>query len=92
MLNLLQKFRDQMVKLGPHTELPYNKLAACNLSTFSKYVIDLLMVIFGNEVLTTHVIKGIGTSGKKPLNRNILADIISKTINQMRDVNPLLNN
>ncbi|GBL89073.1 hypothetical protein AVEN_255211-1 [Araneus ventricosus] len=56
-----------------------NKLNMCRLSCVSKFVSDLLDVVFGRDVLANNSMKGIKGSSKPPLAENILNDVMPYT-------------
>ncbi|GBM53072.1 hypothetical protein AVEN_58791-1 [Araneus ventricosus] len=49
----------------------------CRLSCVSKFVSDLLDVVFGHDVLANSSMKGIKGSSKPPLEENMLNDVMS---------------
>ena len=72
---------DTIIQLGPHLKVSSVKQAACNDVSFSKYTTDLVVAVFGVDVLQTHVLKGIGKCTKPVLDKNIVDDIVGMNNN-----------
>ena len=66
----------EMYRLGENTMVLKSKLSMCRTTDFSKYVGDLLDVLFTTETLGTSVIKGIkGAKKSDVLDINIVNDV-----------------
>ncbi|GBN45401.1 hypothetical protein AVEN_185235-1 [Araneus ventricosus] len=67
------------IKIGNSTLVEKHKLNMCRLSCVSKFVSDLLDVVFGREILANSSMKGIKGASKPPLPENKLNDVMSYT-------------
>lgn len=63
--------------IGSNTSVPTNKLNMCRTSSYSRFVGDLLEIVFGREVLGNSLLKGIKRPSKKTniLDPQIVSDI-----------------
>lgn len=63
------------VRIGEHLSLEKSRHANCRVSHYSKYVCDMMDVVFGREALAQSVLRGIKGSSKSVLDPNIISDI-----------------
>ncbi|GBN67027.1 hypothetical protein AVEN_3551-1 [Araneus ventricosus] len=68
-----------LIKNGNSTLVEKHKLNMCRLSYVSKFVSDLLDVVFGRDMLANSSMKGIKGASKPPLPGNKLNDVMSYT-------------
>ncbi|GBN25071.1 hypothetical protein AVEN_77984-1 [Araneus ventricosus] len=67
----------QPLSLDLLATLFFSKLNMCRLLCVSKFVSDLLDVVFARDVLANSSMKGIKGSSKPPLAENMLNDVMS---------------
>ncbi|GBN57496.1 hypothetical protein AVEN_130027-1 [Araneus ventricosus] len=68
-----------LIKIGNSTLVEKHKLNMCRLSCVSKFVSDLLDVVFGRDILANSSMKGIKSASKPPLPENKLNNVMSNT-------------
>lgn len=69
------KFHNELILIGPQTEVSTQKLTCCRNNNYSKYTADLLDIIFGRETLSTCVQKEIAGCLKPPLDPTTISEI-----------------
>ena len=74
LINSGNSVASNLKNIGVSTLTDKEKFNMCRISNVSKYISDLLDIVFGRDVLAKSSIKGVKGSTKLPLPENILND------------------